>query len=97
MKVPIHENESTTIDAFDNDGKCSLAVISSNVKRSETLIWHELTTMDLGDIIEVDIVDTNEDMTPPSMVRVRQVTGKKKSKLELFREVENDLRERGLL
>lgn len=96
IRVPIGEDEVTAVHLFDKDGEGSVMIHSFNRSASQSRTWEDFATIAIGDIIEIDIIETNESMTPASKI-VETHVPPKKSKLELFRELETDLRKRGLI
>ncbi|GHE36980.1 hypothetical protein [Sphingobacterium griseoflavum] len=92
--LPISQQENTTIHVYDNGGVGLLYATSLNEDSLKQDVWLD-STVDIGDVLELEIMETNEVSKPLETVTVEKII--KKSKREVFLELEQDLKQRGLL
>lgn len=69
---------------------------SVNYDTNERKIWHEISPVSLGDVIEIKVTDTNNVDHPIKIVHENNIQSPI-SKLEEFYKIESLLKEKGLL
>lgn len=90
------KNGMLIIDILDNNGDGRLYIGAVDYEKRERLLWYDWDTIKLGDSFTLNLTETNVISSPIRIIEEQEVTPPK-TKLEIFREVENRLKKKGLL
>ena len=93
--IPISPEDHTLITIYDK-GDVSYVSASTLDKDLKQHTWLENSSSVIDDSISVQIVEASKTTSQPMRTIVTD-TVNRKSKLEIFIELENDLKQRGLL
>lgn len=92
--IPVSPEDNTTIHLYDN-GIGTLNVTSLNVINFICNTWCDITPLTIGDILDIEILEEGNVSPPMQSMNFEKFI--RKSKLEIFLELEKDLKERKLI
>ena len=95
ISIGVKEGVST-IHVFNRNGDNQSYIALLDQSSNETHIWHNFISLDKDDRIEIELVEL-EQITPPTRVISMEPPLASKSKLEIFLELEESLKAKGLL
>lgn len=90
------EDGLATINIFDNNGDSKLYVGAINYKEQKDLIWHDYSSISIGEKLEIKATEFDYPSSPEK-INERKDIKRPKSKLEVFLGLETDLKKRGIL
>ncbi|MGJ1198571.1 hypothetical protein ACR777_20945 [Sphingobacterium spiritivorum] len=93
--VPASAQDNTLIHIYDFNRISFLSVTSLNTKSYINSIWFDSIKLNIGERIDLEIVETSDISPPKSVNTIKKI--RIKSKLEMFIELENDLKQKGIL
>lgn len=85
-----------TINIFQQIEDARLDVQSVDYSSSNRNIWYNSFPIEIGDVINIQVKEINEP-SHPDMIIKGEVIKRPKAKLEIFREIEENLNRKGLL
>ena len=85
-----------TINIFQIKDDVRMNVQSSDYEKLSRNIWYDSLPIEFGDKINIQVKDLEQLSTPESIVEDAKIK-RPKTKLEIFREVEDRLKKKGLL
>jgi hypothetical protein len=85
-----------TLNLFSNNGNSRLYIGAIDYAENRRIEWHDFSLMEIGDIFEIKVSEIDTPSTPAKIVGDRKIE-RTKNKLEIFRELENKLKQKGLL
>lgn len=84
------------ISVFENKGETRLSVGLFDYVNSTSSIYDRIS-LDMGDKLEVELAEVEENSQPVKVIKDNAIKRVPKSKLEIFRLLEDELKKKGLL
>lgn len=85
-----------TINLFNNNGNSRLNIGAIDYAENRRIEWQVFSLIEIGDILEIKVSEIYTPSTPAKIVKDRKIE-RPKNRLEIFRELENKLKQKGLL
>lgn len=85
-----------TINIFQKIEEARLDVQSVDYSSSNRNIWYNSFPIEIGDVINIQVKEINEPSAPDMTIKGVKIK-RPKAKLEIFREIEDKLKRKGLL
>ncbi len=85
-----------TLNLFNNNGNSRLYIGAIDYSENRRIEWHDFSKIEIGDIIEIKVSEIDTPSTPAKIVEDSKIE-RPKNKLEIFRELENKLKQKELL
>ncbi|WP_320167774.1 hypothetical protein [Mangrovibacterium marinum] len=85
-----------TINIFCKMEEAYMDVQNVDYKNSNRNIWYDSFPIEMGDLISIKVRDINESSVPDTTIEYLKMK-RPKTKLEIFREMEDRLKRKGLL
>lgn len=85
-----------TLNLFHNNGDSRIYVRAVDYVNNERIDWCDSSEIEIGDEFEIEISEIDTPSTPAKIKRDMKIK-RPKTKLEIFFELENKLKQEGLL
>lgn len=90
------KNGMLTIHIFDNNGDARMYIGGVDYKRYKEFVWYNWIPIKLGDKISTKLTELVQSSEPYQETENQKII-RPKTKLEIFREMEDRLKRKGLL
>ncbi len=94
IKAAVRDGE-ITLNLFNNNGDSRIYIGAIDYAENERIEWCDFSEIEIGDKFEIEISEIDAPSTPAKIEHVK--IERPKSKLEIFFELENKLKQEGLL
>jgi|CZCB01.1.fsa_nt_gi hypothetical protein len=85
-----------TFNLFNDKQNSRLYIGAIDYAENRRIEWHDFSEIEIGDKFEIEVSEIDTPSTPAKIVEDMKIE-RPKNKLEIFRELENKLKQKGLL
>ena len=85
-----------TFNLFNNNQNCHLYIGAIDYAENRRIEWRDFSEIEIGDELEIEVSEIEAPSTPAKIEHDMKIE-RPKNKLEIFQELENKLKQKGLL